>query len=224
MWVLLALLTAVSSVLAGSRTAPPAGALVVGKGEKYATIQAAVNALSTSETGNQIIFIQPGTYAEQVIVSDRKASLTIYGSTSDTSSYTSNTVTITAGHSQKEGLSNDKTGTLRVLADNVRVYNVNVVNSFGQGSQAVALSAQGNHGGFYGCSFKGFQDTLLSEGSQFYGNCLIQGATDFIFGQKGVAWFESCDIRVVSASLGYVTGTFWFLVFLSCFKVVHWIR
>ena len=35
----------------------------------------------------------------------------------------------------------------------------------------------------------------------------IEGATDFIFGQYGQAWFEQCDIRVPSADLGYITAS-----------------
>ena len=63
--------------------------------------------------------------------------------------------------------------------------------------------------GYYGCAFTGFQDTLLSNvGYQLYSKCLIQGATDFIFGQQASAWFEKCDIRVLAASQGWVTGEF----------------
>ena len=77
----------------------------------------------------------------------------------------------------------------------------------GKGSQAIALSAQASSG-YYGCSFSGFQDTLLAnKGTQYYRNCQITGATDFIFGQDAVAWFEQCDIRVASADLGYITAS-----------------
>jgi pectinesterase len=142
-----------------------------------------------------------------VTVSARTAQLSIYGYTQDTSSYTSNVVTITYGLSQAHGLSNDETGTLRVKAKNFRLYNLNVNNSYGRGSQAIAVSAQADSG-YYGCAFTGFQDTLLAnEGYQVYVNCMIQGATDFIFGQRAAAWFENCDIRVLTSSTGYITGT-----------------
>jgi pectinesterase len=204
---LLASFSFVSAVLAVSRTSAPSGCLTVAKsGGSYSTIQSAVNALSTASTTAQCIFISAGTYTEQVLIAARKAQLTIYGSTSDTSSYGSNQVTITSSKSQANGLSNDETATLRVKAANFRLYNVNVNNGYGKGSQAVALSAYANSG-YYGCKFTGFQDTLLSNvGQQLYSKCLIQGATDFIFGQQAASWFEKCDIRVLAASTGYITG------------------
>jgi pectinesterase len=136
----------------------------------------------------------------------KTAQLSIYGSTTDTSSYTANTVTITSSLSQAHGLSNDESGTLRVKAKGVRLYNVNVNNGYGKGSQAVALSAQADSG-YYGCRFTGYQDTVLANaGRQVYSRCLVQGATDFVFGRRGQAWFERCDVRVVEAGLGYVSG------------------
>lgn len=70
----------------------------------------------------------------------------------------------------------------------------------------MALSAYAASG-YYGCQLTGFQDTLLAQtGKQVYAASLIAGATDFIFGQNAPAWFENVDIRVVTASQGYVTG------------------
>lgn len=122
----------IARTLAASRTTPPAGALVVGSGN-YATIQAAVNALkSTSQ--EQVIFINPGTYNEQVTINKLTGPLTIYGYTQNTTSYSSNIVTITSGHRLVNEPSDDATGTLRVETPNFKLYNVNVVNSYGRGS------------------------------------------------------------------------------------------
>lgn len=194
---------------AASRTSAPDGCIKVsGSGSgSYSSIQGAVDSLSTSDSADQCIFIDAGTYREQVLVPSRSAQLTVYGYTTDDSGYSANEVTITSSLSQNDGLSNDQTATLRVKAANFKLYNVNVANDYGEGSQAVALSAYADSG-YYGCALTGFQDTLLAqEGDQFYGNCLIQGATDFIFGQYAPAWFENCDIRVLDRSIGYVTGT-----------------
>ncbi|GKT64313.1 pectinesterase [Colletotrichum tofieldiae] len=202
-------LTLVTAAVAASRTSPPSGCLVVKKSPgsgQYGSVQKAVDALSTTVSAKQCIFIDQGTYNEQVLVPSRAAQLSIYGYTADTSSYTGNKVTITAKKSQADGLNNDESGTLRVKAKNFRLYNVNVANTYGKGSQAVALSAYADSG-YYGSQFTGFQDTVLSQqGNQLYSNCLIQGATDFIFGQKALAWFEKCDLRVVSNSIGYITA------------------
>lgn len=203
---LLGFLVTVAAALATSRTSAPSGCITVGSGGSYSTIQSAVDTLSTSSSTAQCLFIEPGTYSEQVLVSSRKAQLTIYGYTSDTSSYSSNEVTITGSLSQADGLSNDETATLRVKATNFKLYNVNVANTYGKGSQAVALSAYADSG-YYACAFTGYQDTLLAQtGYQLYAGCMIEGVTDFIFGQNAPAWFEDCDIRVLSASLGYITG------------------
>ena len=123
------------------RTTAPTGALVVGDSGDYSTIQDAVDALSTSSSEEQVIFIQPGTYKEQVFIDALSGPLTIYGSTSDTSSYSSNEVIITAGESQETQSNNDLTATLRVHTSDFKLYNIDVVNSYGQGSQALALSA-----------------------------------------------------------------------------------
>ncbi|OJD30767.1 carbohydrate esterase family 8 protein [Diplodia corticola] len=189
-------------------SSPPSGALTVGSSGDYSTIQDAVDALSTSSSSEQVIFIYSGTYSEQVVIPALSGALSVYGQSDDETSYGSNTVTISAGKSQDDGLDNDGTATLAVHTGNVKVYNLNVENTRGSGSQAVALSAyaSGNHG-YYGLKLTGFQDTLLAQqGTQIYANSYIEGATDFIFGQQAVAWFENCDIRVASASVGYLTA------------------
>jgi pectinesterase len=79
------------------------------------------------------------------------------------------------------------------------MYNIKVVNTYGAGngvgSQALALSAYGTEQvctarichhfdslddifkGFYGCSFVGYQDTVLTDtGTQYFGHSYIEGA------------------------------------------------
>ncbi|KAI5841673.1 pectinesterase-like protein [Tricharina praecox] len=190
------------------RTSPPTGCTVVrqsaGTGE-YSTFQAAVNSLSTTATGTQCIFIYQGTYNEQVYIAARTAQLTVYGYTTDTSTYTSNTVTITQGLSQDDVSSNDLTATLRAHNVGLKVYNINLKNTRGNGSQALAVSAQATQQGYYGVQFIGYQDTILAnEGNQIYARCYIDGATDFIFGQRARAWFYKADIRIKGT--GYITA------------------
>ncbi|KAF2684544.1 carbohydrate esterase family 8 protein [Lentithecium fluviatile CBS 122367] len=190
-----------------SRTTAPSGCLVVGGSGTYSTVQAAVNALSTSSTSSQCIFINSGTYKEQVYIQALKGQLIIYGYTTDTSSYSANKVTITQSKSQADGLTNDQTATLRAATPNLKVYNINLVNSYGKGSQALAVSAQADKQGYYGVQFKGYQDTILANvGNQVYAKCYIEGATDFIFGQKATAWFDGVTIGVLAASSGYITA------------------
>jgi pectinesterase len=190
-----------------ARTSPPSGCLAVGSSAKYTTVQAAVNALSNTTTTAQCIFIYKGTYKEQVYIPQLQSALTIYGETKDTSTFSANTVTITQGKSQDDSPNNDATATLRAHTSNLKVYNINLVNTRGQGSQALAVSAQKDRQGYYACQFKGYQDTILAQaGNQVYAKSYIEGATDFIFGQKARAWFDGADIRVLAASIGYITA------------------
>ena len=200
--------------LAAGRTTAPSGALVVSTSAssgQYSKVQDAVNALSTTSTTAQSIFIEAGTYSEQVYVPARKAALTIYGYTTDTSSYANNKVTITQSLSLADAASDDETATLRAWSTNFKVYNINLVNSHGQASedgQALAVSASAGNQGYYGCQFIGYQDTVLSEtGDQVFAKSLIVGATDFIFGQSANAWFDQCDIRVLATSYGTITAS-----------------
>ena len=201
----LLLLPIAGLALAKSRTSPPPGCLSVDQSAgEYRTIQSAIDALDVLSPTPQCIFINPGTYAEQVLVPARRApQLSIYGYTNDISGYAGNTATITGNKSQKLGISNDETATLRVKSAGFRLYNVDVENTYGRGSQAVAVSAYADSG-YYGCAFRGFQDTLLAQaGRQVYARTLVQGATDFVFGQHAAAWFEGCDVRVVASGIGY---------------------
>lgn len=47
--------------------------------------------------------------------------------------------------------------TLRNYAENSKVYNINVANTYGKGEQALALSAYANNQGYYACQFTGYQ-------------------------------------------------------------------
>ncbi|KAJ7916294.1 pectin methyl esterase [Mycena leptocephala] len=193
-------LLSIPAAFAVSRTTPPAGAIVVRQtgatAGQFTTVGAAMASLSS--TAPATVFIFPGTYNEQVNITH--PSLTIMGSTTDTGSYKQNTVTITHNLNAQDNGGNDACATVRATsaATNLRIYNVNIVNSFGPGKQATALSATGTRQGFYGLSVTGYQDTLLADGGgalryQYYSNCYIEGAVDYIYGSAS-AWFGECTI------------------------------
>ncbi|KAK0211910.1 carbohydrate esterase family 8 protein [Armillaria fumosa] len=193
---------ATPAVKRDSRTSAPSGAVIVrGSGTKsgeYSTVQAAVDSLPDDGT-EQVIFIYAGTYSEQVYI-DRNGQTTIMGQTSDTSSYTDNTVTITHSSSLGTAGTDDLTGTLRVHKDDFALYNVNVKNTASTNGQALALSAYGTNQGYYGVGFYSYQDTVLAEtGNQFYGSCYIEGAVDYIFGQYARAYFHKNMIASIGA-------------------------
>lgn len=60
-------------------------------------------------------------------------------------------------------------------------------NTYGPGSQAVALFSASERSVFYRCLMDGYQDTLFTHSNhQFYRECDIYGTVDFIFGDAAV--------------------------------------
>ncbi|KAF2222328.1 carbohydrate esterase family 8 protein-like protein [Elsinoe ampelina] len=195
------------------RTTPPSGAVLVDstgtQPSSVLTVGAAIARLANI-TDAQSIFIYPGVYREQVYIPPLAGPLTVQGYTSDARSYSDNQVTITFNLSRTTpGLANnDATSTVRLWTKNVKLYNLNIANTFGSAptnGQALALSAQATNQGFYGCNFTGYQDTIYAnEGRQIYAQSFIGGATDFIFGLRARAWFEEVDIDVIGP--GFITA------------------
>ncbi|KAL1797136.1 hypothetical protein ACET3X_003742 [Alternaria dauci] len=210
---------AVASVFSGafadkySRTKPERGALVVdatgATAGSYLNISAAVDALHNLTT-SQKIFIHPGIYKEQVFIPAHQGPIIIQGYTKNARGYKDNKATLTNNFSRQmpELLNNDATATLRLHSPNVRIYNLNIANTAGQfrtNGQALAISAQKTNQGFYGCQFTGYQDTILANaGRQIYAKSFVNGAVDFIFGQRAIAWFHKLDIQAIGP--GYITA------------------
>ncbi|CZR61715.1 probable pectinesterase precursor [Phialocephala subalpina] len=192
-----------------SRTSSPSGCLVVrGSGtglSEYSTLQAAVTALGSTTT-SKCIFVYSGTYNEQVRIG-YGGPLTLYGYTTDASSYKGNTVNIVSAQSSSEAGLLDTSSAVNVVSANFKVYNINFKNSYGIGAQAVAFTGNGDKQGYYGCGFYSYQDTLYAKaGKQYYSNCYIEGAIDFIFGDA-IAWFGECTIAAgVSNRAGTITA------------------
>ncbi|KAI9042338.1 putative pectin methylesterase [Aspergillus affinis] len=168
----------------------------------YKTIAAALESLPSS-ISSACIYIASGTYEEQLVIKYR-GNLTILGETNDTTTYAHNTVTITHTISSPEAGSLVDSATVAAESDGLKLYNINVVNGFGAGAQAVALSAKGDRMGFYACQFIGYQDTLYAkDGTQYYKNCYIEGAVDYIFGAAS-AYLSTCTI--ISTGKGFITA------------------
>ncbi|KAG8920804.1 hypothetical protein FRC00_009508, partial [Tulasnella sp. 408] len=196
--------TSKTTTSSGSSSTPPSGAITVGKNGqgKYSTITQAL-----ADTSSNVIFVYPGNYTEKVVIS--RSGITIYGQTSNKLSYSSNTVTISGNNYAGAAGSNDASGTVRVSATGVKLYNLNIENTFGKPidqAQAIALSVQAGTFAAYGCQIRGYQDTLLAnKGTQFYGKTLIQGSVDFIFGQEASIWITGGTINTVGS--GYITAS-----------------
>ncbi|KAI1101628.1 pectin lyase fold/virulence factor [Jackrogersella minutella] len=192
-------------------TTPPQGAVLVSAdgsvSGSYTNLTAALASLPSDST-TQVIFMYPGTYNEQTPAVNRAGQVVIMGYTDDAPGRTfkTNQVTITQARGLSvsplpTGHSDAETATIQTASNKISFYNVNIVNSENlDGSQSsyvtLAASIYGDKIGFYGCSFIGWQDTLLTgatAGYQYYESCYIEGAIDFIWGYS-MAYFKGCTI------------------------------
>ncbi|KAF8319996.1 putative pectinesterase precursor [Clavulina sp. PMI_390] len=202
MWTLLHLATALTSVASAfAASSPPSGAVTIGPGGKYSTIAAGL-----ADTSSSTYFIYAGTYHEQVYIT--RANIKIYGQTSSALTYTGNKVNIWNSLTSTVAGSDDASGTVRVAASGVALYNLNIANTYGAGvsTQAIALSVQSSNFGGYGLNLTGYQDTFYANyGPEFISQSLIVGAVDYIFGQHGSVWITKSVIDSVGG--GCITAS-----------------
>lgn len=62
-------------------------------------------------------------------------------------------MTLTHTISSADAGSLDASATINVVSDDCNLYNINAANGYGSGAQAVALVANGERQGYYGCQF-----------------------------------------------------------------------
>ncbi|KAJ4409681.1 hypothetical protein N0V82_009438 [Gnomoniopsis sp. IMI 355080] len=143
--------------------------------------------------------------------------LTLYGETADTGSYSDNVVTFQRNMTSTAAGNLDGSAVMNVVSANFKAYNMNFKNIYGAGTQAVAVTANGNQQGYYGVGFYGYQDTLYAKGgAQYYSNCYIEGAVDYIFG-GAAAWFGECTIAsngggAITANSRQTDDTTWYVI------------
>ena len=195
---------------AGLSLAYPAGAATTitvaadGSGN-YTTVQAAV-AAATSGT---VITIKSGTYRGQVAIPAGKSGITLQGATG-----TATDVVITGNTPQSSGGASGSATVLN-LAANTTITGLTMANTYGSGSQALALYAGGDRQVYRNVRLLGYQDTLLSWGGtgtaqvrQYIYKSYIEGAVDFIYG-NGSLVIDSSTIRSLdrsSSNNGYITA------------------
>lgn len=168
------------------------------QGGQYATVQAAVDAVPVSNTERYVIDIMPGTYVARVKIPSNKPLITLRGQNPHTTILTYNETTST--------LPNESTGHASTVVQGADFIaeNLTFANSYGPGTQALAIYAKADRLIFNNCRFTGWQDTLRSEfGRHYFHNVYVEGAVDFIYG-KGTAYFES-SVLYPKAS-GYITA------------------
>ncbi|EIN03542.1 carbohydrate esterase family 8 protein [Punctularia strigosozonata HHB-11173 SS5] len=188
--------------LACALSSPPSGAITVGTGGKYAQLSDAM-----ADTSSNVYFVFSGTYTDTVKIT--RSNIKVFGQTSTNLSYTGNTVTITNNIPASVAGSDEASGTVQVTGSSVSLYNLNIANTYGKPvdqAQAIALATYGTQFGGYGLKITGDQDTLLANvGLQYFKNCWIEGAVDFIFGQQSSIWISTSIINTIGS--GAITAS-----------------
>ena len=163
----------------------------------FKTVQQAVDHAPPYGNKRLVIEIRPGTYKERVTVPQDRPRVTFLGSDAATT-----VITFGIGASQVGGTF--FSSTVDIEGAQFEAANITFENSYGVGTQAVAVSVHSDKAVFKKCRFIGWQDTLYAaSGRQFYKDCFIEGHVDFIFG-NAAAVFENCEIH--SRGKGYVTA------------------
>src|SRR5882757_485638 len=141
------------------------------------SVQEAINKVPDNNPKRFVIAIKPGVYKEQIRVPANKPFISFIGAS------TENTI-LTFSLSNKDAGSTSAAYAAYIGGHDFYAENITFENSFGAGSQAVAVLAEADRVVFKHCRFLGWQDTLYAKnGRQFYRDCYIEGQIDFIFGQ-----------------------------------------
>ncbi len=111
-------------------------------------------------------------------------------------------------------------------AENITIDNEWWTKNAAEGPQALALYVEGDRVAFNNCDIRSYQDTYLSPKTRntnnantqaagatvrhyrdrnYFKNCMIEGAVDFIYG-GGDVYFEGCTLNIVRASGGYIVA------------------
>ena len=179
---------------------------------QYSTVQAAVNSVASGSSAHIRINIKAGTYTEKLTIASR-TNLCLVGDSATTTILTYNDSNGSVG-------STSGSASVLVSANDFSATQITFQNSYGAGSQAVALRTTGQRQQFLNCRLVGYQDTLyVHGGTQYFRNCYVQGNTDYVFG-GATAVLQNCEVRNVQSGSAVAApntdiGTAYGIVFLG---------
>ena len=163
----------------------------------FRSVQEAINKVPENNKKRFVIAIKPGVYKEQIRVPANKPYISFIGTDAEKT-------VLTFSLSNKEAGSTSAAYATYIGGHDFYAENITFENSFGTGSQAVAVLVEADRAIFNKCRFLGWQDTLYAKnGRQFFKDSYIEGHVDFIFGQAA-AVFENCHIH--SKGDGYIAA------------------
>ena len=161
------------------------------------TVSQAIDKVPVNNPSRCEIRIAPGIYKEQIRVPANKPYVSFIGEGAEKTILTYNI-------SNKDVGSTSAAYATYIGGHDFHAENITFENSFGTGSQAVAILVEADRSVFKKCRFLGWQDTLYAKnGRQYYKDSYIEGHVDFIFGQAA-AVFENCHIH--SKGDGYIAA------------------
>jgi len=150
-----------------------------------------VDSIASNGSAPVRINIKAGTYTEKLTIAGR-SQLCLVGDSAATTVLTYNDSNSSVG-------STSGSASVYVSANDFSATQLTFQNSYGAGSQAVALRTTGQRQQFRDCRFVGYQDTLyVHSGTQYFRNCYVQGNTDYVFG-GATAILQDCEVRNVQS-------------------------
>lgn len=155
----------------------------------FTSVSAAIGAAPEYSSQRFVIYIKKGVYKEYVEISKKKQNIMLIGDGMD--------VTIISGNrSFIGGWTTYRSATFGVKGQGFIARDMTFENSAGpQNHQAVAFRSDSDLSVVYRCAIRGFQDTLYAHSMrQFYGECVVTGTVDFIFGD-GTVVFQRCTLN-----------------------------
>ena len=166
---------------------------IVGEGEQFTTLQAAIDAAPADATP-YYIFVKAGTYTGHVQIN--RANVHITGQNKG------NTIISWNKLHNEDGGNVDKNATVNVTANDVSFDNLTIRNTRENEGQALALYTKADRIAITSCNLEGWQDTYRTgkDGHRhLVRNCKITGTTDFIYG-AGEAFFDGDTLVVVRST------------------------
>nr|XP_010923950.1 pectinesterase [Elaeis guineensis] len=154
----------------------------------YKTVQEAVDSAPDKGKVRYVIYVKEGTYKENVIVGKKKTNVMIVGDGM-------NSTVITGSLNVVDGSTTFNSATLAAVGEGFILQDICIENTAGpEKHQAVALRVGADRSVINRCRVDGYQDTLYAHSlRQFYGDSIISGTVDFIFGNAAVV-FQNCNL------------------------------
>jgi pectinesterase len=170
----------------------------------YTSVQEAINSLPVNNAAEKVIYIRNGVYKEKIQVPYTKPFITLIGENVDSTVLTYDDYSGRIVDNVELGTSTSYS--FAADANDFRAMNLTFENSYGPGSQAVALRTNADRQVFLHCKLVGYQDTYYTWGRyrNYLKDCKIIGAIDYIFGAT-TAIFDSCQIHSLRES-SYITA------------------